>query len=136
VNKAWQKATQMGDVETVRAMFAIAEHVNSRDDHGQTALMNAARQGHVDLVRVLVAEGADLDVRAKYGLTALMLAITNDRRDVARILIDAGADLSVTGTGAPGFAGKTAQDLARGRGQEEVVAALEAATHRIDRPSQ
>ena len=32
--------------------------------------------------------------------------------DVARVLARSGADLSIRGTGAPGFAGKTAHDLA------------------------
>ena len=40
-------------------------------------------------------------------------------------LIMAGADVSLQGTGAPGFAGKTALDLARARQQQEVVALLE-----------
>jgi ankyrin repeat protein len=125
MNKAWQKATHMGDVETVRAMFAIAKHLNSRDEHGQTALMNAARQGHVELVRFLVGEGADLDVRAKYGLTALMLAIVNGHTGIAMALVRAGADVTRRGSGAPGFAGKTAVDLARARNQSELVSVLE-----------
>ena len=45
-----------------------------------------------------------------------MLAILNDHEKVAEALIAAGADLSLRGAGAPGFAGKTAADLAKERG--------------------
>ena len=46
---------------------------------------------------------------------ALMLAAINGRTEVVRILVDTGADLGLRGTGAPGFAGKTALDLAIGK---------------------
>ena len=41
-----------------------------------------------------------------------MLAIVAGHKEVARLLAKAGADLSLRGTGAPGFADKTAFDLA------------------------
>ena len=44
--------------------------------------------------------------------------------EVARILAKAGADLSLRGTGAPGFAGKTAYDLAVERGMVELATEL------------
>jgi hypothetical protein len=55
-------------------------------------------------------------VTAKFGLSAAMLAVLTGYEDVARELASAGADLRLTGTGAPGFAGRTAADLARERG--------------------
>ncbi|MGH8659008.1 MAG: hypothetical protein ACREV4_11190 [Gammaproteobacteria bacterium] len=39
-------------------------------------------------------------------------------------LVNAGSDLSLRGTGSPGFAGKTAHDLAVERGMLELAAAL------------
>jgi hypothetical protein len=53
-----------------------------------------------------------------------MLAIGAGHEDVARVLADAGADLSLRGTGAPGFAGKTASDLAVECGMWELSVAL------------
>ena len=41
------------------------------------------------------------------------------------ILVDAGADRSIQGSGAPGFDGKTALDIARGGNREIMVALLE-----------
>src|SRR5207248_8244131 len=64
---------------------------------------------------LLIVQGAALDHTAKYGLSALMLAAVRGHTDVVSRLIDAGADVSLRGTGAPGFAGKTALDLATAR---------------------
>jgi len=65
-------------------------------------------------VRWLTAHGADLNHTAKYHLSALMLAVINGRDAIVGILVDAGADRSIEGSEAPGFAGKTALDIARG----------------------
>ncbi len=83
--------------------------------------MLAAVEGHGHVVEWLVEHGAALDHAAKYGLSALMLAVVNSRVDVVRILVRRGADLALRGTGAPGFAGKTALDLAVARGERELV---------------
>ena len=86
--------------------------------------MLAARGGHLEAVRVLVEAGANLDVTAKFGLSALMLAVVNEHDIIARHLRAAGADVSLEGTGAPGFDGKTAADLARARGLDQLAAEL------------
>ena len=76
------------------------------------------------MVEALVAAGADLDVTAKYSLSALMLAITAGHVEVARVLARAGANLDIRGSGAPGFAGKTAHDLAMGLDMKDLSAEL------------
>jgi ankyrin repeat protein len=78
--------------------------------------MLAALGGHLEAVQLLIRCGADLDVRAKFGLSAIMLAVINGHEHVARALANAGADLSLVGSGAPGFAGRTAAQLALDRG--------------------
>jgi ankyrin repeat protein len=57
-------------------------------------------------------------------LSAIMLAVVNGHADSVRILASAGADVTLQGSGAPGFAGKTALDLAVGRGETAVIAAV------------
>ena len=122
---AWDRAVARGDVDAVRQWLADGGDVDAQDGHGQTALMVAAHQGHLGIVELLVARGARLNVVAKYNLSALMLAVIAGHADVARRLVDAGADRTITGRGAPGFAGKTAFALARDRGlAEDVTAAL------------
>jgi serine/threonine-protein phosphatase 6 regulatory ankyrin repeat subunit B len=113
---AWDHAVASGDVAAVRQLLAAGQDVDARDGHGQTALMRAAHAGHLALVEALVAAGAALDVTARYGLSALMLAIVAGHAAVARRLARAGASLALTGTGAPGFAGKSAYALAAARG--------------------
>jgi uncharacterized protein len=125
MNAAWERAVTGGDVEMVRQLLRAGANVNARDRYGQTALMLAAHRGHWEMVEVLVAAGADLNVAAKYNLTALMLAIVAGHVTVARLLARAGTDLTVRGTGAPGFMGKTAYDLALACQMHELYAELE-----------
>jgi ankyrin repeat protein len=48
----------------------------------------------------------------------------NAHADIARLLASAGADLDLQGSGAPGFAGKTALDMATDQGHSNVIEAL------------
>ena len=88
--------------------------------------MRAAGEGRAQLVEWLVERGATLNHSAKYGLTAVMLAALGGHVEAVRTLIAAGADLDRRGTGAPGFAGKTALELAIAGGHAEVAALLRA----------
>jgi uncharacterized protein len=120
----WESAVRNGDVLRVRDLINRGADLNARDRHGQTALMIAAHIGHRELVETLIAHRANLNVTAKYRLSALMIALVAGHAEVARLLADAGADLSLQGTGAPGFAGKTACDLAVERDMRELSIAL------------
>ena len=86
--------------------------------------MLAAHAGHREVVEALIAHRANLNITAKYGLSALMLALVAGHAEVVRLLADAGSDLSVRGTGAPGFVGKTAYDLAVEADMQELFAVL------------
>ena len=117
-----------GDVDQLRRLLNAGADINARDRHGQTGLMIAARDGKVEVTRFLIDGGAFLDQAAKFGLTALMLAVVNGHVEIVRMLVQAGASLEPRGTGAPGFAGKTALDLATARGQADLVEALRGVT--------
>lgn len=119
-----ETAARSGDTPGIAALLRSGSDVNSLDRYGQTALMLAAHGGHRAAVELLIARGADLNVTAKFGLSALMLAIVAGHEEVAELLIEAGADPSIRGSGSPGFAGKTAGDLAVSRGMTALAARL------------
>jgi ankyrin repeat protein len=112
----WEAASASGATRELRRLLDKGHDVNATDAYIQTALMRSAHAGHLAAVELLIQRGADLDRTAKYGLSALMLAVIAGHHHVARLLVRAGADLSITGTGAPGFATKTAADLAEAAG--------------------
>ena len=124
MDAVWEDAIKGGDLQQVRLLLDRGTDPDSLNRYGQTALMLAAHAGQDELVKILIAEGTRLNVTAKYGLSALMLAIVAGHANVARLLADAGADLTIQGTGAPGFAGKTAYDLAVQRDMGELAEAL------------
>jgi ankyrin repeat protein len=120
MDEIWKGAITSGDLETVKRLLRAGVDVNARDRYGQTGLMLAAHHGQAEIVEELVTAGADLNVTAKYNLTALMLAIIAGHVKIARLLARAGADLTVRGSGAPGFSGKTAYDLAVAQDMREL----------------
>jgi ankyrin repeat protein len=120
VTAEWLAALRRADVHALARLLDRGADIDARDGHGQTALICAARDGRLDVVRLLVARGAALDCAAKYSLTALMLAVLNGHAEIVRLLVEAGADRTIVGSGAPGFAGKTARDLAQARGDRSL----------------
>lgn len=120
----WERAATQGDASSLASFIATGADVDALDRFGQSALMLAAQRGHLEAVRVLIRAGADLNRTAKFGLSAAMLAVVNHHESVATALAEAGANLRLVGSGAPGFAGKTAEHLARERGLEDLAKAL------------
>lgn len=121
----FERAATAGDAAALKARLEAGADVNAKDRYGQSALMLAAHRGHLEAVATLLRQGANPDMTAKYGLSALMLAIVGGHEAVARALAQGGADRALRGTGAPGFTGKTAQDLARERGMAALAGELE-----------
>lgn len=124
MKKEWETAIRSGDLEQVRSLIEAGIDIDSRDRHGQTALMVASARGHAEIVRLLLERGAALNSTAKYRLSALMLAVINGHTVIVRMLVEAGADQEIRGTGAPGFWNKTALVLAESAGREDIVAIL------------
>lgn len=112
----WEQAAASGDTRILGRLRRDGHDIDATDGHGLTALMRAAHAGHRDAVQWLVDEGADLNHTSKFHLGAVMLSVIGGHDAVARLLVRAGADTRIRGTGAPGFAGKTAADLAEDAG--------------------
>ena len=121
----WLKGIERGDVAQLGQLLNSGADVNARDRYGQTGLMIAAMRGRADVLRLLIDRGAALDQTAKFGLSAVMLAVVNGHVEIVRMLVQAGARLDIRGTGAPGFSGKTAVDLAAERGEPAMTEALD-----------
>lgn len=121
---AWENAVKRGEAHIVLDLLVQGTDVNVLDRYGQTGLMLAAHAGHIEIVETLIAHRADLDITAKFGMSALMLSLIAGHADVAHLLVKSGADLSLRATGASGFAGKTAYDLAMELGMLELSAEL------------
>lgn len=124
MNANWKNALKHGDVRAVLDLLGRGADIDARDRYGQTGLMLAAQAGQREVVETLIAHGAKLNITAKFGLSALMLALVAGHAEIARLLAKAGADLSLRGSGAPGFAGKTAHDLALERGMLALLTEL------------
>jgi ankyrin repeat protein len=124
VQPDWERALLAGDIAALERGLETGLDVDARDRYGQTGLMLAAMHGEHEAVAWLLERGASLDQTAKYRLSALMLAVLNGHREIVLMLVTAGADLTLRGSGAPGFADKTAYDLALQRGDEAMVRLL------------
>ena len=122
MNEDWRAAAIDSDGPAIERLLAAGMDVDSRDRYGQTALMLAAMHGREGVVRLLLGRGAATDVTAKFRLSALMLAVINRHEGIARQLVDAGADIGIRGSGAYGFTGKTAVDLAEQGGLNDFAA--------------
>ncbi|HEU0007871.1 MAG TPA: ankyrin repeat domain-containing protein [Nitrospiraceae bacterium] len=127
----WEDAVRRGDANIMRDLLSRSIDPNARDRHGQTGLMLAAHAGHLAAVQLLIDHGADLNVTAKFGLNAVMLAVIAGHKEIVQALVHAGADLTLRGTGAPGFSGKTAADLAAARGWNDLAIELAPDKQRI-----
>jgi ankyrin repeat protein len=88
---------RQGDMAKVRAAISKSADINSRDQYGNTLLMQAAVYGTRADLEFLLAHGADVKASNKAGHTALMRAMP----DLAKItlLVEHGADVNAVGGG-------------------------------------
>ena len=86
-----------------------------------TALHAAVSSSQTDIARWLLDAGADVNARQQMDYTPLMGAAANARLDLMDLLLARGADPALATTD-----GKTAADLAREHGHEEVARRLDA----------
>lgn len=142
-NDARAKAESAALTEIQALLNAGRPDPNARNENGETVLHLSAATGGIEC-GLLISQGADVNARNKDGMTPLMLAIVNQVPDakkivtirdpkaakeqmysasgyVVRQLLDKGADRNLKNA-----AGQTAMDLARQKGDAEILALMEA----------
>ena len=157
VSAAVFEAVRTGDVRPLNDNVKSVEDLEPRDENGQTPLHVAATIGEAAIGAYLVELGADPNVQDPRGDTPLHLAarhrhrlvasmllwggakteLTNnlkntplhdavlaDNRDVAWLIVENGGDRSAK---TPNAEGLTPLDIARARGNAEVIEVLESA---------
>ncbi len=112
------------DPRLLEVTLAAGADVNAKDSYNGTGLIRAAHRGYPQIVDRLIAAGIDLDHVNRLGWTALLEAVIlgdggPGHQAVVRSLVAAGADTSIEDP-----TGRTALQIARKRGQDEVVAIL------------
>jgi hypothetical protein len=92
------EAVQWGQEERIKELLQSGVDVNTRDDHGRTALHHAVDTIDEELVELLLRHNSDPNAPDKNGATPLHYAAKLDYYDedehaeLIRLLIDAGAD--------------------------------------------
>jgi hypothetical protein len=105
-------ATQKGALEALgllcvtrsrhseRTLLRLLERdidVESRDDHGNTALHLVVRQGPQRMAEILIHRGADTNARNNDGISILEDAINSSNTALMRLLLDNGASSGING---------------------------------------
>ncbi len=112
-------AAKEGQTAVLKAMLVSGEDVNSRDQHGKTALLWAVEKGHADAVRLLANNGAEVNVRDKAGDTSLTMAAWSGKQNIVEVLLNQGAEIK-----ARNYEGHTALMNAAIKGHEAVLKSL------------
>jgi beta-lactamase regulating signal transducer with metallopeptidase domain len=113
-------AAAMGNVAEMRSLLDQGADVNYENDHGITALTQAAQAGRTEVVQELLARGAQVDHPRAPGDTALMLAAMGGYASTVQALLETGADANLKA----GAGGMTALTLAARSGSEQTVRLL------------
>lgn len=129
--RALRGAVKRGDAKKVAALVAAGADVHDVDPAGRSGLVWAATQGKEPVVAVLIDSGAKVDVVDNEGWSALMYASYRGHAGVVKQLLEARADPMPCAFGGD-WEGKSALDIAGGRGHTECSALIIAASSRSE----
>eukprot|EP01036_Dinobryon_divergens_P025348 gene25347-33885_t len=129
-------AAGSGNLTQVVAALNKGADIHWKDKNGFTPLITAASFGHHDVVAMLLQFGADPNLANKYlpvfvcdGYTPMHWAARFGHRDVVALLMHWGADPNLVDQ-----YGKTALNVAKDKGHDDIVAAIEKALDAFRRP--
>ncbi|KAL3521281.1 hypothetical protein ACH5RR_019430 [Cinchona calisaya] len=127
VSKGWTElhvAVAFDRTDEVERIVMGKKEIGSldcRDKEGRTPLHLAASRGHLGCAKVLVGAGANVDARSIDGRTPLFRAAANGHRQMVEMLMEMLANPNI----AENDLGRSAIDVARDRGHNEIVRILE-----------
>jgi len=94
INNALISTSSRGHFYIAHYLISQGADVNTRADHGSTALMWACKEGDLDIVRFLMSQWADVNAKDNYGWTALMSACKGGHLGVVDYLVTEGVDVN------------------------------------------
>ena len=115
-------AVYFGHTETVKLLLAFDKqsgYINLEKQDGNELLLLAAGLGHADIINEIIDYGISANARGLKQRTPLMAAAAFNKPDAVKMLLDKGAN-----TDAKDEDGKTAIDVAKENGNDEIVALL------------
>eukprot|EP00184_Porphyridium_aerugineum_P007032 CAMPEP_0184697718 /NCGR_PEP_ID=MMETSP0313-20130426/4591_1 /TAXON_ID=2792 /ORGANISM="Porphyridium aerugineum, Strain SAG 1380-2" /LENGTH=629 /DNA_ID=CAMNT_0027156551 /DNA_START=358 /DNA_END=2247 /DNA_ORIENTATION=+ len=119
-NTSLMRAARYGHEDIVSWLLENTNaNVNSKNQYGQTALIEAACNGHGEVMQVLLDHGASINERDNDGDAALHYAAKWGEAKAVQVLLDNGADVSMRG-----YQGKTAIEWARERKQNTCMGSI------------
>jgi ankyrin repeat protein/uncharacterized protein DUF6438 len=83
-----------GAADTLQAVLADTENLNTADNEGRTVLMWACQSADVAAVRQLIRSGADVRAKDTKGRTALMYAAARQSPEIVDALLYSGAGVN------------------------------------------
>ncbi len=75
-----------GDLEKLQASLQSKVHIDSRDDHGATALMYASAANQAKMVEQLLKNGANKNLKTHKGNNAMFFAIQEKNNEIIYLL--------------------------------------------------
>lgn len=105
----------------VDLLLDAGARIDAPDTSGNTPLMGLCFKGYADLAAHLLARGADPNARNHAGATPLIMAALFAQAAIVRALLAHGADPHATDG-----QGRTARDIARAQGLDDLAALLDA----------
>ena len=98
LNRQLLKASEIGDLATVRRLLREGASVDSKYQDGTSALMLAALNDRTEIVRLLLDKGANVSTRNFRGETPLSDAAEGAKAGTLKLLLDHGARTPISHT--------------------------------------